>query len=434
MAKLNPRTGISSQSRSAANLNIRSPLVSDSRYPTKNLRAVNAYSRMNLKSLEAANLASAIRSYTEKEAKEAVKLRRARYQVARDLKLGPWRRYAGWAGDLLDIYDLWKVYGQPAPQIGAVNNPAWTLAATCTGIRPEYMTFSTASTVPMPTCLVNVYPGTASPDFTLAPGPTMRSAYTWQYNTCVPGGAGVPWSACADIGRRYSRAEVYLFSASPGALRKFIVNPMPRWLPNYRYDPLLLPINQPVPLLKPVPARYARRVEKRNNRLFNRAQPQVRQNPLRDILVTEGLFPYPGARVQVYPKREVLDGTHRFTPPPKYTKERKFIFTPHANSVVGLLANGLGETADFVNAVYKALPRDVRPYKRIGALEKASLVYKHFDRLDVQQALLNVVYNQIEDAIYGRIGRAVGRSHRRFFESTGYNSPLHGRTFGINSL
>ena len=64
-----------------------------------------------------------------------------------------------------------------------------------------------------------------------------------------------------------------------------------------------------------------------------------------------------------------------------------------------------GEYCDRVSAIYDALPKDVRlPYRKGDAIachEKTAVILRNLDRLDVNQAILNLVENEIEDAIIG---------------------------------
>lgn len=421
MAKLNVRTGIRSNSRAGGLSRVSRPSASDVRAANQSFRNAAAN----------ANLRSPWFTRTNRTYRQV----RKQSEYLRELKRGlaPLRGRTGWIGDLIDIAYYYDDLAYPG--IASVNNPAWTLAATCPGITPTYMTHSTASTVPVPTCLVNVYPGPVMQQpFTTDPAPTMRSAYTWQYNQCVPGGAGVPWGSCADIGRRYSRSEVYLFPASPGRLVRNIWAPAPRYLPNPALDPALLPINQPSPLPRPLSRPMRQAAEKRNERQYGLGRPRVRPNPLarpsvsNDPLITEGMFPYPGARIELAPKPRLLPGVHRFRPPPRGTKERKFILYPASNSAIGLLMNAVSETDDFVTSLYYAVPprfrSDHSKKAPAGLHEKMAIVYRHFDKINVGYAINNLIDNQIEDFVYGKMGRLQAKANRKLGLSTGPNLQL----------
>lgn len=76
-------------------------------------------------------------------------------------------------------------------------------------------------------------------------------------------------------------------------------------------------------------------------------------------------------------------------------------------------ANAATEAADAVEAIYKALPADItkRAWIDNGGNEltpqqQAALVYKHYDQVDLSQAAANLIVNQWEDMLIGRINSA----------------------------
>lgn len=114
-------------------------------------------------------------------------------------------------------------------------------------------------------------------------------------------------------------------------------------------------------------------------------------------------------------------------PPEPGEKERKL--SPKliiGKGALELALSAAGESADLINAVYNALPwwrrgQMRRPkgqpdakkvYREIprSLTDKAGMVYDHFDEVDLAKALKNVVTDQIEDAVLGRIGRIAGRA------------------------
>ena len=80
------------------------------------------------------------------------------------------------------------------------------------------------------------------------------------------------------------------------------------------------------------------------------------------------------------------------------------------------------ETKDFVDAIYKAVPKKCRVANRkrgprgglLGAtpLEKALTIYKCFDGIDWDLAWRYVVANAIEDLVFGQLSRASAKSSR----------------------
>ena len=140
-------------------------------------------------------------------------------------------------------------------------------------------------------------------------------------------------------------------------------------------------------------------------------------------------------------------------PPEKYTRERKFISKSKALGIVLFkVLDKVSEAADVVDAVYEALPEKVRkrwPCKKrpgpvdnfgqygIGGADcKAAAIYYNLHSVDVEQAVRNIIANQLEDAIYGGIhkhlpkqagGDAMDESWKAFakmLEESGLFDPL----------
>jgi len=112
--------------------------------------------------------------------------------------------------------------------------------------------------------------------------------------------------------------------------------------------------------------------------------------------------------------------THNLRPPnskpPKNEKEAKHKLPTAA---IGILkaVNALTEGIDFVDALYKALPSEYRPryrntkheMKSTNPLQRMEAVIKHGDKIDISDAINNLVENQIEDYVFGKIGKATGQ-------------------------
>lgn len=109
----------------------------------------------------------------------------------------------------------------------------------------------------------------------------------------------------------------------------------------------------------------------------------------------------------------------RTRPPARREKERKF--TDRIGRLTAALVNALdkvSEGGEVIDALYNALPEKVRAvydkahkddvymgpggqYNVDGVNWKAEALYNHWDELDVQQAVENIIANEIEDALYG---------------------------------
>ena len=104
--------------------------------------------------------------------------------------------------------------------------------------------------------------------------------------------------------------------------------------------------------------------------------------------------------------------THLLVPPRRGEKETKFsgrLGGVHRFLVVwGMTPT---EWLDFIDALYAALPGHVRgdPRYHGSVANRVRAIYENLDEIDVAQAIENVIYNQIEDAIIGRAQGALAR-------------------------
>ena len=180
-------------------------------------------------------------------------------------------------------------------------------------------------------------------------------------------------------------------------------------------DPFSLPIAQPVPVPQPRPISRPdprqqnpyRHPAYQPNRGYgaNAVSPGRYNPPYRDVSVNTTVSLNLGVRQ--------ARGYHNKLPPGNRTKEKKGI----ANVPPGLLSVLLGqitEANDYVKAVYKALPANVRRWKGrdgrwrdhdITPQDQLQRIWENADKLDVGEVVKNLVANEIEDRILGRVGR-----------------------------
>lgn len=112
-------------------------------------------------------------------------------------------------------------------------------------------------------------------------------------------------------------------------------------------------------------------------------------------------------------------------PPAARTRERK---TMARSRMIGValfkVLDTISEWGDIVDAVYEALPVDVRerrPCKSRGGVDafgqyginvsdcKLQVLWDNWHRLDTEQAVLNIIENELEDRIYGAMHRNLPR-------------------------
>lgn len=123
--------------------------------------------------------------------------------------------------------------------------------------------------------------------------------------------------------------------------------------------------------------------------------------------------------------------THTNSPPAPGDKERKVIANPRSSSLVSWLVGTVTESIDFIEALHDALPKDRQAtswYKdKNGKWRKANpsaqkqldALYKNIDKLDVKQALKNVLINQLQDALIGKLGSRAQKEAKPFLEMLG---------------
>jgi hypothetical protein len=95
-----------------------------------------------------------------------------------------------------------------------------------------------------------------------------------------------------------------------------------------------------------------------------------------------------------------------------------------------LVINSATEVLDFVDTLYNAIPEGLIDPATACAVHdykcKFGLIYEHFESIDVAEAIEQFLNNQVEDMIYGILGKKLGKITGQFGITTGL-----GR--GINS-
>lgn len=189
--------------------------------------------------------------------------------------------------------------------------------------------------------------------------------------------------------------------------------------PNPFRDPMQLPIG--VPVVDPRPLPYRLLPHQRPNPWRDPAEqprqgngPSQRLRPRGRIVVPSEVIPVEPGKPVPKPKPEPYSPAK----PPPGTKERKMIVTIAGTSFIGRLVNVTTESVDLINAVYEGLPSRLR---RRGLTPQAKLraVYDHLDEWDPWAFAQAFAMNQIEDMVFGRIGRIGARASRRLGEWTG---------------
>lgn len=159
------------------------------------------------------------------------------------------------------------------------------------------------------------------------------------------------------------------------------------------------------------------------------------------------VFPaIPGAIGQVVPE------PHKNEPPKKREKELKFRASRGFAKVAMEVFNAFSETEDLVDALYysirnkytghivhgrKLYDGEMKPARKVwfkdrngkwksrwvydaNVAEKAAYVYRNYDRIDLAAAFENLMMNEIEDRVYGKVGKLHGGAALAASNATGY--------------
>lgn len=121
------------------------------------------------------------------------------------------------------------------------------------------------------------------------------------------------------------------------------------------------------------------------------------------------------ARAQLRGAPPTRGVTAKWPEPPKQgVKEVKLKGVP--TGIVRAIINGSTEFYDVVAALYKAIPKEHRP-PAFSGIARARAVWSHLDQIDWNQAMKNLLANQIEDFLYGSQGRFGKRALRSAHKS-----------------
>ena len=122
--------------------------------------------------------------------------------------------------------------------------------------------------------------------------------------------------------------------------------------------------------------------------------------------------------------------------PPRGRKQKKFMAQSKlAFRAIANVFGSLTEVSDFVEALWKALPKKyrygyyalhgkggkivyVRRHKA-GLPQMSRDIFNHLDQIDMNGAIWNVLTNQLEDALVGKFGKAQQRASKDYLNQIG---------------
>jgi len=205
--------------------------------------------------------------------------------------------------------------------------------------------------------------------------------------------------------------------------------PMP-WFPHW--DPNTIPIAKPVPEPQPIPYPLVPKRPVIPDHSPNTPQrgPSVAPRTIPDprFAVNPGptfVWRYrPGAGRNQPPVLVQRPGFTPTSPPPKRVIEKKFALTINRSNVgyaVGRVFGVATEIIDFIDALYDALPKAVKPkirQKYVGWDTRAKLVWQHIDQMDWNKAFDNLVLNEGEDRLIGTLAKG----GKKLAQKTGRNA------------
>jgi len=137
---------------------------------------------------------------------------------------------------------------------------------------------------------------------------------------------------------------------------------------------------------------------------FGMPLPGIAQVPMHwPITIAQPPNPFPEARkvgngdAAVPPART---NTHALVRPGPGVKERK---TRVQRALLKVMEayDFFTEVVDAVDALYDALPEGVKNCKKGDEICKSNAIYRHFGEMDTSRAIFNLLYNQIEDLLWG---------------------------------
>lgn len=332
------------------------------------------------------------------------------------IKLNPYLRLAGMALDVLELFQQYQGEGWDS------NISGWKLEAKCAS--------------PAGGARVRITQGASVSNTVINLTNNCQGGQAYQAGTENNPFAGLANNIRAvSIGRvtdpvlRRARADEYWSRPSTGpitppqwlAARAAIALPAatPSSWPLSAFPELAAPMRAPA-FARNVPWRLAGKLKGINSAKSYGTRPGQSYNP------------EPGYSPQVPNDWSVSVGTgqagnaapttHTLSPPagsttsrPRSEKERKIKLSP-AFIIMLKAASATTEGIDFVNALYDALPdeakvkfRDTEHVLRSATIQqKLQALYDGADKLDIPQAFQNLIQEQFQDYVYGKIGKASG--------------------------
>lgn len=169
------------------------------------------------------------------------------------------------------------------------------------------------------------------------------------------------------------------------------IAPVPASNPWPALDPDAVPVSAWEPLPLPIPYRLI---------------PYRQPNPYRVYQPERGYGSVPRGYPSVQTHMDPVDGPrhthHPYWPtrPPKRTKERKMRMMLNG-TWIGLVINTVTEMLDFINALWKSLPKRYQS-RYANVYDKLYDLWKHGEHINGAEAMLQLLWETLEDRTYGQ--------------------------------
>ena len=178
-------------------------------------------------------------------------------------------------------------------------------------------------------------------------------------------------------------------------------------------DPFSVPVSHPLSVPTPIPYHLIPRIFSNPFRYekYQRQAGYSLPGQLRPI--PPYAFPLAARTYGVATTQHAMDKLpllhyHVRRRPPPGTKERKVRTSGYA--AVHFVAGTVTEGLDFINSVYEALPSYYKPKGYVSPQEKLYILYRRWDEIDIVGAVKNLLSEQVEDMLYGELGKQMARA------------------------
>lgn len=308
-------------------------------------------------------------------------------------------RLIPWVVVPLTLYEIWKLAEDLAGQIdeagGWTVHPGWTKCPTpsCDGTVTHWFWIGLSSCAGFPACPA----GQSAVGFPVAPGTPDATRRYLLMGEHTHDSAGQPRYTYHAAWLRDLASNVnYPEYVAPFTRPYFFPAEFPRTSPRQHpwLNPTVNPIGAPMPARAPSAPPY-------------KALPHMPQLPWRQT------GPRPAPRLASSPLPR---------PPGPGVKERKFAISKIGGLNLVRFIGAVTESADLGNALYDALPDRYKLPPHSLFRDKMLQLYKHFDKVNVLDAIDNIIHNEIEDRAFGAAGRAGGTAGHNLGLSYGFGT------------